>query len=72
MYNLENYLNDFISRTGNCQYGITFARALKKRLFERFPSLGMDMFEKSVANYLDPRYMGLHLAEYGTLESIKS
>ena len=71
MYNLENYLNDFISRTGNCQYGITFARALKKRLFERFPSLGMDMFEKSVANYLDPRYMGLHLAEYGTLESIK-
>lgn len=71
MYNLENYLNDFIGRPGNCQYGITFARALKKRLFERFPSLGMTMFEKSVANFLDPHYMGQHLAAYGTLEAIK-
>ena len=72
IYTLHEHLHGFVSNPSNCSYGITFARALKKRLLERFPSCGMTVFEKCVANYLDPRFMGLHLTSWGKLEDIKS
>ena len=54
IYTLHEHLHGFVSNPSNCNYGITFARALKKRLLERFPSCGMTVFEKCVGNYLDP------------------
>ena len=68
---LEDGLKSFISNRNNCQYGVTFAKALFKNLQKRFPNSGGDIFERKVANYLDPRYKGIHLSVIGELEQTK-
>ena len=69
---LEDGLRKFIDDENNCQYGITFARALLKNLQKRFPDKGADRFERRVANYLDPRFKGIHLSVIGVLEQTKA
>ena len=64
-------MKSFISNRNNCQYGVTFAKALFKNLQKRFPNSGGDIFERKVANYLDPRYKGIHLSVIGELEQTK-
>ena len=44
---------------------------LRSNLEGRFPNSGMDRFERCVANYLDPRWKGVHLSINGNLESTK-
>ena len=68
---LEDGLKTFINNKNNCQYGVTFAKALLKNLQKRFPNSGADIFERKVANYLDPRYKGVHLSVIGVLEETK-
>ena len=71
IFTLKSHLNKFIGDRENCRYGVGFARELLKRLNERFPNCGMDVFERRAANYLDPRYKGLHLHSAGLLAATK-
>ena len=61
VYFLQSHLSAFIENPQNCRFGVGFARELKKNLDKRFPDFGMGRFERRVANYLDPRYKGVHL-----------
>ena len=61
LYTLHITLNDFTTQS-NCRYALSFARTLKRKLEERFPNQGMDVEERCFANYLDPRFKGIHLA----------
>ena len=72
MFTLKSMLTKFISDRNNCRYGIGFARELQNRLEQRFPNYGTEVFERKVANYLDPRYKGCHLQTVGALEGTKS
>ena len=44
-----------------------FATDLEKSLERRFPKFGADVEAFAMANFLDPRYMGLHLMEDETV-----
>lgn len=61
LYTIHASLNDFSVRT-NCRHALSFARALQQMLEQRFPNQGMDVEERAMANYLDPRFKGIHLA----------
>ena len=43
-----------------------------KNLKYRFPNSGTDRFERKVANYLDPRFKGVHLGMLDCLEETKT
>ena len=57
----QEELDGFIKSSSNCQYGIGFARSLKKNLNLRFPDCGTEVIENRLANFLDPRLKGVHL-----------
>ena len=70
---LEDGLKRFIADRNNCQFGVTFAKSLLKNLQFRFPASGTERFERRVANYLDPRYKGVHIMNMlGVLEETKA
>ena len=71
IYTLHEGLNEFTSNPRNCRYGIGFARVLQTKLEERFPNKGMEKLERCVANYLDPRYKGIHLSLFNQLTLTK-
>ena len=71
IYTLHEGLNEFTSNPRNCRYGIGFARVLQTKLEERFPNKGMEKLERCVANYLDPRYKGIHLSIFNQLTLTK-
>lgn len=63
LYTNHYLLNKFINNRNNCQYGIGFARSLKRNLEKRFPNRGMDIQERRFANYLAPQFKGVHLLD---------
>ena len=71
IYTLHEGLNEFTSNPRNCRYGIGFARVLQTKLEERIPNKGMEKLERCVANYLDPRYKGIHLSIFNQLTLTK-
>ena len=71
IYTLHESLNEFTSNPRNCRYGIGFARVLQTKLEERFPNKGTEKLERCVANYLDPRYKGIHLSIFNQLTLTK-
>ena len=71
VFKLKSSLEVFIAKPQNCQYGVTFARYLLKHLEKRFPNCGADRFERSAANYVDPRLKGVHLGKLNMLEDTK-
>ena len=70
IYTNQSLLASFIANESNVRNkcGIGFARELSKRIEERFPNKGMNISERRFANYLDPRYRGLHLQAGGVLD----
>ena len=48
-----------------------FARSLQARLEERFPERGMTRLERRIANFLDPRFKGIHLRLTNWLQRTK-
>ena len=62
---LDEFIND--SRNIRCKYGITLPRKLKELLEKRFSNKGLNCQLRRSANYLDPKYKGMHLLESGLL-----
>ena len=71
LYDNHYLLNKFINDKDNCQFGIGFARSLKRNLERRFPNRGCDVKERRFANYLAPQFKGVHLLTSNKLESTK-
>ena len=72
LYTMNTYLEDFIKNKENCKYGVGFARKLMSFVEDRFPNCGTDKTEQTSANYLDPRYRGLHLHLFNKFEETKN
>ena len=72
IFTLKSKLTKFIADRANCRFGVGFARELLSRLEQRFPNYGTEVFERRAANYLDPRYKGLHLQTAGLLDETKT
>ena len=51
--------------------GVGYATTLKKKSKERFPDHGTNLDLSGKANYLDPRFCGLHPESIGRLEYTK-
>ena len=73
LYTTHTELDRFIINPENAarKKGVGFAKTLKKKLKERFPDYGTNLDLLRKANYLDPRFRGLHLESVGRLESTK-
>lgn len=71
LYTTDSIIDDFIANPENARKkkGVIFARELKKNLNKRFPNHGMDNRLRRAANFLDPRFKGIHLDSAGRLES---
>ena len=63
-------LDQYISNEKNVKdkFGLDFAKTLKEMLEKRFPDMGMNCPLRRAANYLDPRFKGLHLIESNLLD----
>ena len=70
IFTIKEKLKEF-SKPGSKRNVATFAKALMKRMEQRFPNLGTDIFVRCVANYIDPRYKGGHLEMEHKLEETK-
>ena len=64
-------LNKFISDPINCNFGIGFARTLKRNIEKRFPNKEVAVDIRRFANYLAPQFKGVHLVNCNRLESTK-
>ena len=71
IYCMEEFLADFIANRNNDKFGVMFAKELQKNLGKRFPNHGLGVFERRVANYLDPHFKGIHLRKFKQFESTK-
>ena len=71
VYFLHTHLSAFIENPQNCRYGVGFARELENNLEKRFPDFGMGRLERRLANYLDPRYKGIHLRAKSKFDETK-
>ena len=71
IFKLKTGLELFINIPENCQYGVTFARSLLSNLEKRFPECGTQIFERRVANFIDPRLKGVHLSKLNLLAKTK-
>ena len=72
LYSNHYLLEKFINKPTNCNYGIGFARTLKRNLEKRFPNKGMEVEERRFADYLAPQFKGVHLLSCNRLESTKA
>ena len=50
---------------------MSFARSLLEKLEDRFPETGTTRLERNAANYLDPRWKGIHLRLTNKLQQTK-
>ena len=67
----QEELGEFIRNKKNCQYGVGFARALKRNLEKRVPDCGSEIMENRIANLLDPCTKGVHLRLFDKFEVTK-
>ena len=58
VFNLTEFLKDFVDDRRNRGEGVTFGRALLDNLKVRFPSCGTDVEVYAVANFVDPNKKG--------------
>lgn len=54
-------LLQFVNYKSNCDYGVSFARYLRRILNERFPNCGSDFAVNRLGNFLDPSKKGINL-----------
>ena len=71
LYHNHYLLNKFINNRNHCNYGIGFARSLKRNIEKRSPNKGMEVQERRFANYLAPQFKGVHLLTENRLQSTK-
>ena len=72
LYSMHCILDDFIQNPTNNQYGVGFARELKKQIENRFPNKGTDNKFRRMANYLAPQFKGMHLELEDKLDTAKN
>ena len=67
---LDSFISDPKNQKEKC--GVVFARKLKENLEVRFPAKGTECEIYCKANYLNPKYRGIHLMAEDKLEEAKS
>ena len=67
---LDNFISD--PRNQKEKTGVVFARKLKENLEVRFPAKGTECEMYGKANYLNPKYRGIHLMAEDKLEEVKN
>ena len=74
LYTTNSELDNFINNSENARkkMGIGFAKVLKRKLNERYPNNGVNKQLLRFANYLDPRFKGIHLYNDMKQESTKN
>ena len=66
---LDSFISDPKNQKEKC--GVVFAKKLKENLEVRFPAKGTDCEIYCQANYLNPKYRGIHLMAEDKLEEVK-
>ena len=71
LYDLHCKINAYLEDDEKNNEEKLFAKELIIALDTRFPNMGTNIIENCIANYLDPRFRGVHLIELDKFEETK-